>query len=337
MTQLIKIKILFLIMLIVNTLAFADDKADDSSWELYHMKIFFENDIFAQTDNQYTSGEKINLTYHVENPTAPIYDLLISSGSASDIFTSFSFANQIYTPEDLLTSKLILDDRPYAGWTYLEAGIHKSTKDSLNTILLKVGMVGPSSQSENIQKQIHELSGSDEPMGWNNQLKDELGVNLTYAYKWRFTHETEGGFQSSYIPYIEADLGNVSTGAAVGIFARFGWNIAKDFGISTLDNNGESGIPIYDEQKISIKRDWSFSFNFILTGSVVVRDIFLDGNTFKDSHSISKNPLVGYAGAGISTRYKSFVFDFMQTVNTNKFDKEGKRDAVGTVLVTWLF
>jgi len=313
------------------------DEADEIKWEMYQFKVYFENDLFSQTDSQYSSGEKFNILYHIKESPSDIHNILASSDAKSNIFINFAIGNQLYTPEDLTQTQLIIDDRPYAGWTYFEAGIHKSTKDSLNSILVKIGMVGPSSKGEEIQTGIHLLTDSAPPMGWDNQIGDELGINLTYAYKLRYTNETQGGFQSAYIPYVELDLGNISTQATLGLFTRFGWNIAKDFGLATLDLGGEAGIPVYDEQALSLEKDWSFSFNFTATGSAIAKDIFLDGNTFKDSHSIPKNNFVAYAGAGISLRYKSFNFDFMQMVNTHKADKEGDRKVVGTVIATWMF
>ena len=312
--------------------------AKENDWDIFHFKLYFENDMFAQTDSQYSSGVKFNLIYHVNNPDNMIYDILLSNDSKEDIYTSFSLANQLYTPINLATTEPIYDDRSYAAWTYLEMGIHKSSKDSLNTILIKVGMIGPSAKGEEIQKKIHEWVGSKPPLGWDNQLHDELGINFSYMYKWRYEAESENAFGVSFIPSVEADLGNISTQASVGFFSRIGYNIPKDFGISTLDVGGESGIPVYDEQLLSLQNDWSFSFNITATGSAVIQDIFLEGNTFKDSLiTHDANTFVGYFGAGISMRYKSLNLDFMQTYNSSKAEDVKGRKAVGTLLATWLF
>ena len=308
------------------------------SWDLYQFKIYFDNDLFGNaTDSQYSSGEKFNLTYRVENPTNFLYDFLYTSDSKSDIFTTFAIANQIYTPVDTDSTELILDDRPYAGWTYIEMGMHKSSKKSLNSLQLKVGMVGPASKSEEIQNGIHNLINVSLSEGWEHQLNNELGINLGYAYKLRFAPEPIGWFESAFVPYVEADLGNISTQASLGIFIRAGYNIPKDFGLATLDIGGEAGIPVYDEQLICQEKDWSFSFNFTTSGSAVARDIFLDGNTFSDSHSIEKNNFVAYIGTGFSARYKSLSVDFMTTTNSKKAPKEGTPQDIGTVIATWIF
>lgn len=332
-----KIKIIvFIVMcsiLCSNTLS-----AKENDWNIFHFKLYFENDMFAQTDSQYSSGVKFNLIYHVNNPDNMLYDILLSNDLKEDIYTSFSLANQLYTPVNLAATRPIYYDRSYAAWTYLEMGIHKSTKDSLNTILLKVGMLGPSAKGEEIQTKIHEWVDSEPPMGWDNQLHDELGINLSYMYKWRYEVENESTFGVSFIPSVEADLGNISTQASVGFFSRIGYNIPKDFGISTLDVGGESGIPVYDEQLVSLQNDWSFSLNISATGSAVVKDIFLEGNTFKDSLvTHDANNFVGYFGVGISMRYKSLNLDFMQTYNTSKYENVKGNKAVGTLLATWLF
>lgn len=313
---------------------------EDLGWDAYHFKIFFENDLFSQTDDQYSSGEKLDLMYHVNDPQSPIYGLLLSNGSKSDIFISFAVSNQLYTPSDLQETEPILDQRAYAGWTYAEMAIHKSTKHTLNSIQLQVGAVGPASKGEEIQTIIHELTGSTPPLGWDNQLENTLGVNVSYAYKLRYITAPTHNFEVSFVPYFEADLGNVSTQASIGFFSRFGWNIAKDFGLSTLDVGGESGVPVYDEQMQSLKSDWSFSLNLTATGSAVAYDLFLDGTTLNGyKHDIEAKPFVGYVGAGISLRYKSFAFDFMQTMNSKKYDLDVDRSkkVVGTVVATWLF
>jgi len=332
-------KVYIIVLLFLSSLSYAGETTEEDSWDLYQFKIYFENDMFGNfTDAQYSSGEKFNLTYHVNNPENVLYDFLSSDGSDEEIFLTFNLANQIYTPIDLTQTELIEDDRPYAGWTYVEAGMHKSTNKTMNSLSLKIGMVGPASGSEEIQTGIHKLVNAGLPMGWDNQLSNELGVNLSYIYKQRYVPKPIFGWlESAVIPYGQIDLGNVSTLAALGTFVRVGYNIPKDFGLATMDFGGESNIPVYEENLLSLKKNWSVSFNFSLTGSAVARDIFLDGNTFKSSHSVDKNIFVAYASIGLSARYKTFTLDVTNTRNTKKGDKEGALQDVGTVIASWQF
>ena len=311
--------------------------ADEEKWDAFRFNLYFENDIFAATDHQYTSGIEFDLIYHVEDPSSRIYDILFLNYGKIDTYVSFSLANQIFTPRDINETELIVNDRPYAGWTFFEAGIHKSSKDHLRSMYLQVGMVGPAAKGEEIQNSIHKLTDSDPAMGWDNQLGDELGVNLRYIHKWRFVPPEIGSVESAFIPYLEGDLGNISIQATAGVAMRFGWNIPKDYGVSTVDTGGENGIPIYDEFAAMRKQRWSFSFNFSGAMSWVVRDIFLDGNTFKESHSVEKEPFVAYLGLGFSARYRNFMLEFIQIRNTRKFKLEENVHSVGTVVASWLF
>jgi len=332
-------KAYILVLLFLSSLSHAQETKEENSWDLYQFKIYFENDMFGDfTDAQYSSGEKFNLTYHVNNPKNGLYDLLVSDGLGEEIFLTFNLSNQIYTPVDLTETELIEDDRPYAGWTYVEAGMHKSTNKTMNSLSLKVGMIGPASCSQEIQTGIHKLVNAGLPKGWDNQLSNELGVNLSYIYKQRYAPKPVFGWlESAVIPYGQINLGNVSTLAALGTFVRVGYNIPKDFGLATMNIGGESNIPAYDENLHSLEKNWSLSFNISLTGSAVARDIFLDGNTFKSSHSVDKNIFVAYASVGLSARYKTFTIDVTNTRNTKKGDKEGPLQDVGTVIVSWQF
>jgi len=336
----VKIFGLTLFLLFSITLFADEEKIQENSWDLYQFKIYFENDMFGVfTDSQYSSGEKFNLIYHVNRPTSPFYDLLVSDDAKAETFMTFAIVNQIYTPTDLKETELITDDRPYAGWTYFKVAMHKSTKDRLNSVSLKIGAIGPSSYGEQIQNTVHTIVGAGLAMGWKNQIGNELGINLGYNYKLRYVPTPiYGWLESSYVPYFEADLGNVSTRASLGIFMRVGYNIPKDFGLSTLDNATDSSIPVYDEQEVCLKKDFSFSFNLTTSGSVVARDIFLDGNTFSQSHSLEKNPYVAYFGVGLSLRYRAFSLDFMNTMNSKKAkDVQNYNQTVGTVIASWQY
>ena len=325
-------KIIFLLTLLLSS-AFAQS----NEWELYHVKVYMENDLIAQQDSQYTGGAKVDVIYKIENPDG-LYNLLLLNDSKVYLFRSFAFASQLYTPADLEEKEPIYNDWSYAAWTYFEVGVHKSTYKTLNSLLLKVGIVGPSAQGKEVQTAIHKWTGCETPEGWDNQLYDELGIDMTYIYKQRYEYENDKRLGISVVPSFEADLGNISTKASLGLFFRSGYNIAKDFGLSTMSVGGESGIPAYKEQKMSLKQKWSFSFNLALTGSAVARDIFVEGNTFRKSivrHE--RNNFVAYVGTGISLRYNSFNLDFMQTYNTPKAADIKRSKKVGTVLLTYLY
>jgi len=326
--------VLTLVLLFLST---CNVEANEEEWQLYRFNLYFENDIFSTTDSQYSSGEKFNWIFRVQNPDSFIYNILFLEYGEEDVYTSFSIVNQIYTPVNLEATRLLVHDRPYAGWTYVEGAIHKSSSSNLRSLYLQVGTVGPDSRSEQIQNTIHALIGNDLAMGWDNQIDNEIGINLRYVHKWRYVPPIFYNIESAFIPYAEADVGNISTQASLGASMRIGYNIPKDFGVSTLDMGGEVGIPVHDEYKKMLESPWSFSLNFSAAGSAIAHDILLDGNTYKESHSVEKEPFVLYAGYGFSLRYKSFMLEYLKNINTRKFTLERDTHGVGTMVASWLF
>ena len=332
-------KYLLVLCLLFFTLSHADEKND---WELTHFQIYFENDIFGdKTDSQYSSGEKFTLIYSVHNQDYFFYDLLLSGDKSVDSYINFSIVNQIFTPTDLSKTDLIKEERPYAGWTFFETGIHKSSKSTLQSLYIQIGAIGPRSYSKQIQIAIHKMTDSDIPMGWDNQIKNELGVNLRYIHKWRFEYEASDSFSIAAMPAVEIDLGNVSTSITGAIGSRIGWNIPKDFGMTSINTGGETGIQAYNEYANLTKHNWSFCFNLNLFTTAVARDVFLDGNLIQESHSVEKYPLYIGLGTGISMRYKRFALDYIYNKTTKHYHEEsysnGYRHGVGSVIISMIF
>ena len=92
------------------------------------------------------------------------------------------------------------------------------TGKTLDNVVLTLGMVGPAARSEVTQKFIHKnVTDSKRPQGWNNQLKDEPGVILTYERKWRevfSASRNSAGFDM--MPNTRINLGNVYSDASTG-------------------------------------------------------------------------------------------------------------------------
>jgi len=329
----------FSIFLLLQLYLFAYENVDlnltnKNELVLKRINFYFENDIYTKSDDGYTAGERLSFLYLVPNAYA-IYDLVFPSNSQKDLYFTIALSNQIFTPTDTDEQDLILDDRPYAGWSYLELGMHQSSKNTLSSLNLKVGLIGEASMSKEIQNSFHEIIGNDEVKGWDNQLNNEVGINLKYTYKWLYDLSVRDSFESSVIPFASAEFGNVAINTTLGTTARFGWNIPRDFGISSIDIGADPGIPICGE--CELPTTWSFSFNFTLAGSIVARDIFLDGNTFSDSHYVEKENFVYYTGMGFTLRYKKFIFDFVEIYNSKKFKLEKSGHGVGTLICSWRF
>ena len=296
------------------------------------MVINSENDFFgsAGTDRYYTNGVKI--TVIPEEPPRWANWLGDKFCSWEDRAknrrkAAFSFGQNIYTPRDIERSDLIINDRPYGGWLYAGVAIHDRTERQLETTELILGMVGPQSYAREVQTWWHEnvigLNNTREPLGWNNQLKNEFGVVLLRERKWRvYEQRWANGFGVDCITHLGAALGNIHTYANTGAEVRFGWSLPDDFGTSHSRPAGDaSGLTASEWQY----PDTPLAAHFFIRvdGRGVARNIFFDGNTFADSHSVNRKLLVGDLSAGVNlTICRGVNLTYTQVYQTKEFDQQ---------------
>ena len=139
---------------------------------------------------------------------------------------SYELGHNIYTPDDISKTTLIADERLYAG-----VGLVSDSWQRLDNLQLSIGIVGPSALGKDVQRYWHDLINTTDPRGWDNQLKDELTIMLTYERKWRRFHEFKaGGLGVDFTPHVGAALGNVFTHAAAGVTVRIGDDLPNDYG-----------------------------------------------------------------------------------------------------------
>lgn len=325
-------KLLITFLLIVTFLG-----AKEGDWGFERVNYYFENDIFSNTDSDYSDGSRLSVLLHRPDAENEWLNIPFIEELDRTHFISFSLTQQMFTPSDLNESELIEDDRPYAGWLYVEMGLHASSARHLDSLSLQLGIVGPASGMEHLQHYIHEKLGSEIAQGWDNQLSNEVGLQLNYQHKWRYVPEPIRGVESSIIPYVGGEFGNIAINANAGVQLRFGWNIPEDFGSSSIDEGGENGIPIRTKCLVETSKPWSLNFQVATGGMLVARDIFLDGNTFTQSHSVEKEYARIYGSFGISGRYKNFSLDYFQTYHSRQFENGKSVHSIGSVIISYLF
>jgi hypothetical protein len=257
-----------------------------------------------------------------------------------DYNLAFSLGQNIYTPVDTSVETLIEDDRPYAGWTYLSVALHSKNRRMLNTLELSVGIVGPASLAEDTQKIVHRWVDADDLEGWDNQLSNEPGLMLVWQRYWRiFRRQFEwGGLAWDIIPHAGLSLGNVFTYANLGGEFRFGHNLPMDFGTSLIRPGGGTSAPIgRRDPRLNPRSDVSLAFFIGADGRAVARDIFLDGNTWQDSHSVDKNHFVADISSGVSLIYKRIKLTYTHVYRTEEFDTQDQAQVFGSLTLSATF
>lgn len=314
------------------------------------VNLYFENDLFDETDQNYTNGIRLSwispdTTSYQDDPAFPAWlraanrrlRLLHSNAPDTEHNLVVSLGQLMFTPENTAARELQPEQRPYAGYLHFGIAYHTRSDGRLDIMQIDLGIVGPSALGQDTQDLIHDLRGFEKYNGWDHQLRDEPTVQLLYEQKRRlFRHTWHSEFGHDFIAHGGASLGNVATHLNFGGEYRIGWELPDDFGTSAVRAGGDNSAPGRNgarrKQGAGIHGVHAF---FAVDSRLVARDIFLDGNTFKDSHSVDKKPLVADAYAGVSFLAGRWKFSYAQVFRTREFDGQPHHHQYGSLSLSY--
>jgi len=341
-----------LVVITCSTLLFCSfSAAQTDQTEKHHtFFLYFENDFFGGTDRHYTNAFRLtwlspDLTEYDDDTRLPhwglplIRNLPLINRPGFQRNVGLSVGQNIYTPEDISRRKLVKYDRPYAGWSYFSLTFHVKNVVQLDVFEATVGIVGPSSLAEETQGIVHKWLENEDPKGWDNQLRNEPGLTIGWQHNWRLVSTGEGnGFGFDFIPHIGGVVGNVAIFANIGGEIRFGYNLPFDFGTSLIRSGSGIEAPI-DATDPRLRRQKNFGFHLFadVDGRAVARNIFLDGNTWKDSHSVDRKYLVADIAAGVAMVYKRLKVSYAHVYRTKEFDGQKQGEVFGSIALVVTF
>lgn len=268
------------------------------------LQIYIENDSVGNgTDRYYTNGIKIGggvnadrlIERLLQTPARSALERI--SDHLGEVHVGLFLGQNLYTPRHITISQPQPFDRPWAAWLYVGGVAQSVLGNRLQTVELDVGMVGPAALGKPVQTEWHKWVDADRPQGWGNQLHNEPGLLLAYLEKWRYGPTT--GVQA--VPHFGATVGNVMTLVRGGGIVRVGQNMSG-FGPDTIEPGGAmlQRTRLTDAQSQNGKHEWYLFAGF--DTRAVAQNIFLDGNTFRDSASVDKRVFVHDVKVGFSLR-----------------------------------
>ena len=236
-------------------------------------RLSVDNDLFGPhrigykaPDWEYTAGTRLSWTSAGGGRWAPV--LGIAAGDSARLRTTWEVGQEIYTPRHDAPNPLP-GERPYAGWLYTSMTAEVARPGLARHATVQLGVTGPPSLAEPVQREIHRLAGFRPPEGWAHQLAFEPGIILRYGETRTVAGDVLGA-RGEIGPEWEAALGNVLTGTRAGLRGR-------------IAHRGMYALG-------SVRGEW------------IAHSLFLDGNTFRAGPSVEKRPFVAQAevGAGVS-------------------------------------
>ena len=268
-----------------------------------------DNDVFDDSDDQYTSGVSFSyISAHAGSfEDTPLPKRLAGAlesrwgfGGEDRRFVIYSLSHRIFTPTDLAARDVVDDDLPYSALLYGTATVGSQSTDVLDAFSLSLGVVGPLALGEEVQSTVHEWIGSEDPQGWDNQLENELLVNLGYDHRRRLVRVGRPrGLGADLLGGLSLSAGNIQTQASASSTLRIGYGVPSNFHMQAPFLAEDSlGLRAYGRPA---ERRSVYGFaGFAAT--VLGNAIYLDGNTFTDSHSVDHDHHVLRGSVGIASQ-----------------------------------
>jgi|GEM_PF-2233028 len=165
-----------------------------------------ENDVFARerTDRWFTNGLRFSAT--IAQPTRdhdPVARWLLDRtegltlgedvrGAAATRQVTYTVGQNMYTPRRIDIAEPQRLDRPWAGWLYAGVTVQGYAErgglagaGSFQQTDLKLGVTGRASGAAWAQRWFHKVIDSRYPAGWEQQVRQQLGVQLSHLRIYR--------------------------------------------------------------------------------------------------------------------------------------------------------
>ncbi len=293
-----------------------------------------ENDLFgAGNDRHYTHGGELGYVSDSYQPSwlmstasmLPFYE------TASDTRVSWTLGQSIFTPDDLSRTDLIVDERPYAGWLYTSLGLITASRNGvrhLDKLELVVGVVGPGSGAGSSQRRVHKITDSEPPLGWQNELDDEVTVDLVYQRQWTLPIIDN---HIDLVPLVGFDIGTAMRYINTGVTLRIGSGTNSDYGPPLIRPSAPGSGYFQPSQAF-----YWYLFAGV-NGRHVDHNLFLEGNRDGNSHSVEIERWVGDIQLGAVMGAGNWRLTLTNIVRTREFKLQDEPDEFGSIALSYRF
>lgn len=308
------------------------------TWSVLH-----DNDYIFNSDDSYSAGLQINWMgecYHESDAgsfnrryVSALSNLVASLGVSFEGRRrngAFGMHALMITPDDLGRTEPIYDDVPYAGILSNNFTLFSWDRNDFDAYYASLGILGPQSNAESVQKNVHKLIGSTEPRGWDNQLGNRIIVQVGYVRGIRHyvrtynDHRRLEWFFSSHL-----DVGNFYNGAGMGTSLRFGshmpWNFAAVSGVlNSVTGNKLAFKPVKDP-------GWELRVGLSVSG---IAYFYFYEEAKRLGYAFDRPRIIPIANIGASFYWDRFriAFDLFPTRSS---DVDPRSSSFGRITLTW--
>jgi hypothetical protein len=243
-----------------------------------------------------------------------------------------AFGQKKFTPEDTLARNPDPRDRPYAGWLCGALTLHSHTAREMGTLELQLGIVGPGALGE-MGAEHHARPDEYRPCLWlgradQGRARHQPGAAPPMALqpaRRRCGAAVRPRAQHRGRPRQCADLCRRGHDAALRHGAR------ADFGLPRARPVSAGSIFFQPTGRFG----W---YAFLgVEGGLVAQDITLDGNTWRDSRSVEREPVLGDASLGVALVFPTARLTATYTLRSKEFETQREVSQFGALSVAFRF
>lgn len=307
------------------------DEMDFKKDEHQMVSIVSENDAYSRIFVK--NNEKMYIGHYLSYTSKEFDDSFLNKIKLLSYLSNNSYARfnislnqEIYTPINKYSTTMLNNDIPYGAALFASLSSINRTKNFVEQLGVDIGSVGPLALGKQTQNFIDKITSNAPSLGWNNQIKNEFLLNLNYGviYRWNFIEDF-----FDILPQGQIFLGNGYTAISAGAKMRIGYGMKNDFGIQK-----------YKSSFSSIITNDGFKMYFLtgVDGSIVGRNIFIQGNTFGGLKSgLTLNPFVYDFEVGFVVGYKNISLSYLFTRNSKEFKEQINFHNYGSIRLDIIF
>jgi lipid A 3-O-deacylase len=278
-----------------------------------YVRLHYENDYFTNSDEDYTQGINIELVSPAMKKF-PLNRLLPASKSSQNQY-GISIEHNGYTPSSIRHEEILYGDRPFAASLFLKNFVRSNLnhQSSLNASL-SLGVIGSTASGYWMQSTIHRWIHDKQPLGWNNQIKNDLIINYETGIEKNFFSVRKiiliNGFANGR-------LGTYNDKLYTGLVFMFGKLNPTIASVFCKKETSEEGIK-------RVREKFSFHFYMQPVMSAVAYDATLQGGMFnrQSPYTIANKAMerITFQGNyGIVINFRRINIEYFQSVLTKEY------------------
>lgn len=258
-----------------------------------------DNDLYSSpiNDQYYTAGLEIFYRYLGSSQNEKVAKKI----------TEFRLGQYIYNPQSVRANEINVNDRPFAGYLFAEAGINTFyTDESIFKLTFQGGVVGPESGAEEVQRGLHQLVGYPTVRGWQYQITTTVAVQAAAFYSKKIFAERYKEKVDFHVQG-EINLGAIWNTASIGAMSRISFKRP----LQAMYNSSLHGA-VLNHNKDAYKEQREFFLYINPMVQYMQYDATIQGSHFNTTSPVTF-PLIPFrfnAEIGLKYRYNNWNYSY---------------------------